>query len=184
MTAADRYRRLSAAFDNTVSAVQDWERPSPCDGWSAGGVLAHVLDSEADIATRVGLTVGRSVDSSVDPIDAWHEVREGIQAMLDDPARASLTYESLGAQTTLADSVDKFLCFDLIVHRWDIAQATGQNIEIDPADIADANAFLDTMGQMFYDYGASKPAVPVADDASEQDRLLGRAGRDAHWSAS
>jgi hypothetical protein len=39
------------------------------------------------------------------------------------------------------------------------------------------------MGSMFYDYGASAPALPIPDDASPQDQLLGRAGRDPRWSA-
>ena len=39
------------------------------------------------------------------------------------------------------------------------------------------------MGPQFYDYGAGGPAVPVAADASPQDKLIGRTGRDPRWSA-
>jgi hypothetical protein len=39
-------------------------------------------------------------------------------------------------------------------------------------DVDDAHTFLDSMGQMVYDYGASAPAVAVADQASAQDKLL------------
>ena len=184
MTAAENYRRLSATFDSTIASVEAWDSPSPCDDWTARDVLSHVLDSEADIPVKVGLTVERSVDAAKDPVGAWREVRDGMQAILDDPAKASLEYESFGSKTTLADTTDRFLCFDLIVHRWDIARAAGLDIEIPAEDIATGNAFLDIMGQMFYDYGASKPPVPVADDATAQDKLLGRAGRRPQWSAS
>lgn len=183
---ADRYRRLAALLGTTIGALDDqaWARPSPCEGWTARDVLAHVLDTEADIVTRVGLSIERTVDVATDPVAAWDQVRAGTQAILDDPARAELSYESLGQPTTLAASIDQFICFDLIIHRWDIAAATGQDITIADQDVATANAFLDTMGSMFYDYGASAPAVPTADDASPQDALIARAGREPRWSAS
>lgn len=184
MTASENYRRLASAFDNTIASVEAWDGPSPCEEWTARDVLTHVLDSEADVPTKVGLTVERSADVAADPVGAWHEVRDAMQAILDDPAKAGLEYEAFGAQTTLADTIDRFLCFDLIVHRWDIGRAAGLDIEIPAEDIAFGNTFLDAMGQMFYDYGASKPAIPIAESASDQDKLLGRAGRDPHWSAS
>ncbi len=185
MSTADRYRRLAEVFDSTVKAVSsnDWANLSPCVGWSARDVLSHVIDSEADIVTKVGLSLKRSIDVTDDPVAAWREARDGIQAILDDPAEAALEYESLGSSTTIADTIERFLCFDLIIHRWDIARAAGQDITIATEDIDAANAFLDSMGQMFYDYGASAPALTVGDDASSQDKLLGRAGRDAQWTA-
>jgi uncharacterized protein (TIGR03086 family) len=184
MGTADRYRRLAEIFDGTVESLDsdDWERPSPCAGWTARDVLAHVLDSEAEIVGKVGLSIERSVQVADDPAGAWHEVRDGMQAILDDPATAGLEYESFGSQTTIADTVDKFFCFDLIVHRWDIARAAGKDIDIPAEDVAAADAVVDSLGQMFYDYGASGPPVAVAEDASAQDRLLGRAGRDPAWS--
>ncbi|MEO6472015.1 MAG: maleylpyruvate isomerase family mycothiol-dependent enzyme [Aeromicrobium sp.] len=184
MTAAENYRRLASAFDQTVASVEAWDAPSPCDEWTARDVLEHVLSSEVDFPGKVGLTFQRSIDLSNDPLGAWREVRDGMQAILDDPAKASLTYEAFGAQTSLADSVDRFICFDLIFHRWDIGRAAGLPIEIAAADIAASNAFLDAMGSMFYDYGASKPAIPIDESASDQDKVLGRVGRDPHWSAS
>ncbi len=183
MTAAENYRRLSATFDSTVAAVEDWDAQSPCEEWTARDVLEHVMTTEVDFPTKVGLSIERSVDATADPVGAWHEVRDGLQAILDDPSKAELEYEGLGETTTLADSADRFLAFDLVLHRWDIGRAAGLPVEIPADDIAFGNAFLDTMGQMFYDYGASKPALPVADDASAQDKLLARAGRDPQWSA-
>lgn len=180
-----RYKRLATTFDSTIESVDadDWDRPSPCEEWSARAVLDHVLGSEADVASKVGLTIERSVDVTIDPVGAWRELRDTMQAILDDPAKASLDYESFGSPTTFADTVERFLCFDLIVHRWDIARAAGKDIDIPAEDIAFGNSFLDAMGQMFYDYGASKPALPVPDDASAQDKLLGRAGRAPQWTA-
>lgn len=180
-----RYLRLATVFDGTVEGLENdaWDKPSPCEKWSARDVLEHVISSEADFVTKVGLSIARSVDIKNDPVGAWRELRDGMQAILDDPSRAELTFESLGKETTLAASADQFLCVDLILHRWDIARAAGENIEIAEEDIAASNAFLDSMGSMFYDYGASAPALAVADDASPQDKLLARAGRQPQWVA-
>lgn len=178
MTTADRYRRLATIFDATIASVGDWDAPSPCVGWTARDVLEHVASTEADSVTKVGLSIDRTIDTVTDPLGSWREVRDAMQAVLDDPAKAEREYMSLGSQTTLAAAIDRYFCFDLIVHRWDIATAAGLAIVIPPGDIADANAFLDSVGQMFYDYGASAPPIEVADDASAQDTLLGRAGRD------
>ena len=181
----ERYKRLAHLFGNTVRSLvaESWDKPSPCEGWSARDVLDHVLSSEADIAPKVGLSIERSVDVTRDPVAAWVEVRDAMQAILDDPEKAGLTFESLGQQTTFEDTIGRFICVDLIVHRWDIGSAAGESISWDAEDIALGNTFLDEMGQMFYDYGASKPALPVPDDASDQDKLLARAGRDPQWSA-
>jgi uncharacterized protein (TIGR03086 family) len=186
MTAADEYRRLAEQFDATVDAVDtsDWDKPSPCEEWTAREVLAHVLESEADVPTKVGQTIERSVDINDDPVAAWRQVRDGMQSLLDDPEIASSEYESLGSTTTMAATIDSFICFDLIVHRWDIARAAGMEIAIADDDLDKANAFLDTMGDMFYEYGASGPPVEVADDESPQVKLLARAGRDARGAAS
>lgn len=182
---AAHYRRLAIAFDSTVEGLNadDWEKQSPCEQWSAREVLEHVLDSEVDVATKVGLSIDRSVDPTHDPLGAWREVRDAMQAILDDPAKSGLTYESFGNPTTLAKTVSRFLFFDLIVHRWDIARAAGEDVRIAPEDVDSGHDFLDAMGQMFYDYGASAPALPIPDDASPQDKLLGRAGREPQWTA-
>ena len=182
---AAHYRRLAIAFDSTIEGLthDDWEKQSPCEQWSAREVLEHVLDSEVEVVSKVGLSINRSTDPAHDPVGAWREVRDAMQAILDDPAKSQLTYESFGNPTTLAKTVSRFLCFDLIVHRWDIARAAGEDVRIAPGDVDSSHDFLDAMGQMFYDYGASAPALPLPDDASPQDKLLARAGREPQWTA-
>ena len=184
-TTAAHYRRLAIAFGDTVEGLNadEWEKQSPCEQWSARDVLKHVLDSEVDVVNKVGLSIDRSVEPNHDPVGAWREVRDAMQAILDDPAKSELTYESFGAPTTLAKTVSRFLFFDLIVHRWDIARAAGGDVKIASEDVDSSHDFLDAMGQMFYDYGASSPALPISEGASPQDKLLGRAGREPQWTA-
>ena len=52
-----------------------------------------------------------------------------------------------------AASVDGFVCFDLVVHGWDLARATGQDETIDPEDIEQLQAMVDSMGPMMVENG-------------------------------
>jgi uncharacterized protein (TIGR03086 family) len=177
---ADRYRRFARRFTDIVEAVETgaWDRPSPCEGWSARDVLAHVTRSELDHLDRVGLTPDPPLTSD-DPVTAWPSVRDHVQAALDDPATASKGYEGLFGPSTLAASIDQFYTPDLMVHGWDIARATGlADMEAMPAeDVERYHAALHSLGDAIRQPGAFGPEVPVAEDASPQDRFLAFLGR-------
>lgn len=180
MTAiSERYRALSAELTRRVEAVpaDRWDDPSPCPDWSARDVLRHLIDNLRDIPGHAGQSpvLTKSVDD--DPAAAWAEARDAVQSLLDDPERASLTYEGYFGRTSLEATIDKFLGLDLLIHGWDIARATGQD-ETLPADqvgrvYADALSLSDNLRAG----GVCGPAVEVADDAPEQDKLLAHLGR-------
>ena len=69
---------------------------------------------------------------------------------------------------------------ELVVHGWDIAVATGKPYAPPAPEIEAAMAFVTSFdaprdGTLF------GPVVPVADDATQLDRLLGLTGRDPSW---
>jgi uncharacterized protein (TIGR03086 family) len=70
---------------------------------------------------------------------------------------------------------------DMVVHAWDLARATGQEYEPDPAALSQAMDFTEQMVEMGRQRGAFGPPVAVADDAPQFDRLLGMIGRDPAW---
>ena len=74
-------------------------------------------------------------------------------------------------------SVDRFVCFDLVVHGWDLARATGQDATMDPRDVAQVQGAVDAMGDVMRANGVIADAVEAAPDASDQDRLLAVLGR-------
>jgi uncharacterized protein (TIGR03086 family) len=68
--------------------------------------------------------------------------------------------------------------FDVTVHAWDLAKATGQSTALDPAIVEPALAVCEEMygdemrdGQMF------KTVIEVPDGAPLSDRLAAAAGR-------
>ena len=176
---AQRYRALAAEFTRRVDAVpaERWNAPSPCPAWTARDVVRHVVDSHRDMPGHAGLslTLERSVD--VDPAGAWAEARDQMQALLEDPSRADQEYDGFFGRTTLAATVDRFLGFDLLIHGWDLARATGQDETLPAAEVHRVHADALSLGDNLRMDGVCGPAVPVPDDAPEQDRLLGLLGR-------
>lgn len=174
---ADRYRRLSAAFADRVEAVppRRWEDTSPCADWSARQVLGHVLDTHRSMTGYVGHRL--PAPSTDDPTGAWATVRDGMQALLDDPGTAQLEFDGMAGRTSLQRAVDNFLCFDLLIHGWDIARATGGDESLDPAEVRRIHAQAEAFGDAFRGPGGFGPAIDPPDGATEQDRLLAFLGR-------
>jgi uncharacterized protein (TIGR03086 family) len=100
-----------------------------------------------------------------------------MRALLDDPATAGLEYEGYFGRTSLERTVDGFLCFDLVVHRWDIARATGGDERMDPVEVRCIRSQAEGFGEAIRSHGVCGPEVPVPSTASEQDRLLAFLGR-------
>lgn len=178
---ADRYRRLSDTFTRTVESVpaDRWDSPSPCEGWTARDVLRHVIDTHSYPLAPAGLTLPPAPSVDDDPLAAWTQTRDAALDILDDPARAGLEYDGSMGRTSVARTFDAFLGFDLAVHRWDVARATGVDETIPAEDLAMVAAFADRMGDQLHTPGVCGPAVEVPADADEQTRVLGVLGRRA-----
>jgi uncharacterized protein (TIGR03086 family) len=176
---AERYRRLADEFERRVRAVpaDRWESPSPCEGWSARDVLRHVIDVHRDMPGYGGLTIefGGSVDE--DPVAAWTAARAAMQELMDDPARAGTEYDGYFGRTTVGDTVERFLGFDLLIHGWDIARATGGDEKLPAGEVNALLAQAADWGDSIRGNGICADPVPVPDNASDQDKLLGFVGR-------
>lgn len=174
---SDRYRRLSEEFTRRVEAVpaDRWESPSPCEDWNAREVLQHVIDSHVSMPRYGGVVVRLTKSVDDDPTAAWLEAREAMQQLLDDPARAGAEYDGMFGRTSVQRTVDEFLGFDLLVHGWDIARATGQDETLPPAEVHRVYADASKLAGNLRRGGVCGPEVAVP--AGEQDRLLGLLGR-------
>ena len=175
---ADRYRRVSGRFTDVVDAVpaDGWDESSPCEGWCARQVVEHVVDSQSGFLARFDLAP--QIDGD-DPVASWPAVRDRVQGALDDHDKATTSYDGMFGPTTLAETVDQFLCADLVVHAWDIARSAGlRDLEEMPADEVELiHSRLAGIGDAIRGPGVFGPEVPVPEDASAQDRFLGFIGR-------
>jgi uncharacterized protein (TIGR03086 family) len=178
---ADRYRRLSDQFAATVAGVtaDQWESATPCEDWSVRDLVRHGVDTQGMFLGFVGREAGAIPGVDDDPVAAWDAARAAVQAGLDDPEVATAEFTGFFGTSTFEAAVDRFLNSDLVIHRWDLARATGQDETIAPDDAERVLEGARAFGDAFRGPGACGPEIPVPEDADIQTRVLGFYGRAA-----
>jgi len=189
------WRRSADPFTAEVEAVTDWEAASPCEGWSAREVLAHVIETEQEFLARVELapvdparaepapidlapaTEAPSGPTAAAPATRWAEHRAVVDAVLADPALAGRPHEGAFGPTTIGAVLIEFYGFDLVVHRWDLARSQGRENRFDAQELALLDASVDAWGEHAYAPGIFGPALEVPGGADGQTRVLARMGR-------
>lgn len=176
---ADRHRKLAAAFTARVEAVpaQRWDNPSPCEGWTARDVVGHVIDVAHMYFQLIGHEQPRGPSVHDDPVAAWATTRDAVQAALEDPVVATTEYDGQFGRKSFEAGIDQLLCFDLLVHAWDLARATGLDERLDPAEVRAAFEMAKPMDDMLRTPGVCGPKVEPPAGADEQTRLLAFLGR-------
>src|SRR5690606_21867703 len=85
--------------------------------------------------------------------------------------------QRMPAEVTAAVALD-----EVVLHGWDLAVATGQSYDADPAALGVVEEFCAQIGEDPAERGGLfGPRVPVPADAPQLDRVLGLAGRDPDW---
>ncbi|MFE2045258.1 TIGR03086 family metal-binding protein [Streptomyces sp. NPDC059477] len=163
---------------------------TPCPGLAVRHLLGHLTGLSVAFRDaghkRFGATTDTNPGDSVPDIGpGW---REELPTALGGLADAWL---APGAWTgmTRAGGVDlpgeiagAVAADELVIHAWDLARATGQPYEPDPAALQAAYTFLlAAADEPERDNGLFGPVVPVPEDAPLLDRAVGLSGRDPHW---
>lgn len=178
---AARYRRLSDDFAAVIAAVppERWASPSPCEGWTARDVVGHVVETQDMFLGLVGRGLGDIPAVADDPAAAWDAARTVVLADLEDPVRARTEFDGFFGRTAFADAVDRFLNFDLVVHRWDLARAAGLDERLDPDDVRWAWEAVSGFGPHLRREGVCGAELTPPEGADAQTRLLAHLGRRA-----
>ena len=90
---------------------------------------------------------------------------------------AERSFDGYFGPSTIGDTLANFYGWDLAVHAWDLARATGQ-----PSPISDAEG-AEGWGESLYSEGVCQPAKDAPADADAVERLLAKLGRDPRWTA-
>ncbi len=177
---ADRFDRLAADFAATIDAVpaDRWASPSPCEGWTARDVVAHMVDNHRTFEQFVGRDLGDLPPVEDDPAGAFAAARQVVAGHLRDPEAAGASFEGqvFGAMT-FAQAIDRFVAFDLLIHRWDLAQAAGLEVTLPADEVARTWQAAQGFGDALRGPSSFGPEVPAPEGADEQTRLLAFLGR-------
>jgi uncharacterized protein (TIGR03086 family) len=162
---------------------QQFEDPTPCPDWPVGVLLNHFVtltDAFTDGARKVPR---RDTPEPTAELPAgWRDLLrsrlDGLVEAWRDPA-AWAGEATVGGVTLPADLTAAVVADELVVHGWDLARATGQPYDPDPALVQAALGFAEKFADL--EGGPFGPSLEVPPDAAPFDRLLAAAGRAADW---
>ncbi|MEV5001886.1 TIGR03086 family metal-binding protein [Nocardioides sp. LML1-1-1.1] len=186
MTPAEEHRAVAGTFTDRVRGVGDWDAPTPVPDWRARDVVRHLVEwFPAFLADGSALRLPAVPSADDDPVAAWEQHTAAVQAVLDDPASAEVTFAHPRLpQLPLPQAVAQFYTGDVFLHTWDLARATGQDDRLDAERCRTMLEGMQPLDEILRQSGQYGPKVPVADDADVQDRLVGFIGRDPAWQPS
>ncbi|MGE0307754.1 MAG: TIGR03086 family metal-binding protein [Acidimicrobiia bacterium] len=174
--------RAVALFESRVAAAASdaWSQASPCEGWSARDVVAHVVANlRALRATADGAdffsAFGQPVDGNV--LDAWRAERDGVSDTLGTLIERSTETILVGGNHVPPFVVVDGLMRDLVIHSWDLARAVGGDERLPDELISAATEAMKMVTDEARGPGLYGYPVAVADGADAQAKLLASSGR-------
>lgn len=161
------------------ASAGDWERPSPVADWTALDVVRHLVEWPGEFLEGAGITLAE-LDVGADPVGAWRQHVARIQDILENPEGRVLSAPEIGDKP-VDEAIDEFYTTDVWMHSWDLAKALGREPDLGQERCASVLATMGPIEQVLRESGEYGPAVPVALEASAQDRLVAFIGRDPAW---
>ena len=179
--AIDRYQLAASGFDRRVKAVQpeQWDAPSPCEGWTARDVVAHVVNNYRSMAAAASGTEAAQMAPGDDPGQAWSEAYQRMGDLTEDPDLLAHTVNGPTGPVPLEQALGSLVSMDTHVHTWDLARAVGGDERLDPGVLRMAFEMLQPMDAMIRQPGVFGPKLDPPADADEQTQLLYFLGRHA-----
>jgi uncharacterized protein (TIGR03086 family) len=183
------HRRAAQEFDRYAQAIRedDWTRPTPCEDWDVRALLNHMVAENLWVPELLaGATVadvGDRFDGDVlddEPRAAWDEsIEAALAAFEEDSALDRTVHLSFGDSPATLYASQRTT--DLLIHAWDLARAIGADDTLDPALVAWCWKEGEAQEEQIRASSVFGDAVPVADDADLQTRLLALYGRRRNW---
>ena len=185
-------RRLA----DLVAGVPDGllDAPTPCSDYRLGDLIHHIgglaLGFTAAARKDRGEASGRR--SKGDASQLGSDWRDRIPRDLATLAEAWRDPEAWSGMTRIVgldmpgEATGVFALDELVVHGWDVAQASDQPYDCDPVSLEVVHNLVAQFcgpGMDQQRQGLFGPEVAVSEDAPLLDRVIGMTGRDPNWSA-
>lgn len=182
-------RRVAELLDGVKDDHLD--APTPCAGTPVAALLDHLVMftvAFTDTARKAPGRDGPPPRPAVENLDPqW---RTTLPRLLDELVaawREPAAWEGLasaGGVTWPAEVMATVALDELVLHGWDLARATDQPYDPDPATVEVCHGFTSGMSAPEHAEGRAGlfgPVVAVPADAPLFDRALGFSGRDPAW---
>jgi len=179
LTTSQRYHdadRPLAALLDTLSPAQ-WGAPSPCEGWSAGDVVRHLIETQRDFLAKHGVDLGDSPEIDQGLAAAWRAHSSVVADRIAQDTVVTTRFDGHFGPTTVGDTLERFYVFDMVVHRWDVARAVGGDDAFTDVELDAIEAGIAGFGAALHMEGICKAGVEAPAHADRQTRVLAMLGR-------
>ncbi|MFC6154305.1 TIGR03086 family metal-binding protein [Nocardioides yefusunii] len=179
---AQQHHTFAAEFIRVAGGVSDLTAATPVPEWDVRGLLEHMIWFHDFVHGGSPFGWTRRVDPAVDPVGAFVEQTAAVQNILDDPAQAeSPFFHPMASGQSLGEATARFYVSDVVMHTWDLARATAQEVTFDEPYVAGLSAGMQAQEATLRASGQFGAAQPVSDDADPLTRLMAFLGRDPHF---
>lgn len=174
-----QYRRIADGFDAVVDAVppDGWDAQSPCEGWRARDVMAHVIEGHRGLVARVRGGTPAPLGDGEDPVGPWREASRDLAEVTGDPDALAKEIDGPAGTMPAGEIIGKFVVMDLLVHTWDLARTVGADERLDEGAVRDAYEILLPMDERIRQpqiFGPKLDPPPGADLQTELLYFIGR----------
>ena len=182
--ALDGFERRLAKTDDT-----HWSQPTPCAEWDVRTLVNHVVGELLWVPPllegRTIAEVGDRFDGDVlgtDPHATAHEAVRALERAAAEPGAQERTVHLSFGDFPGGEYLGQ-IASDVVIHTWDLAKGINGDDELGDHLVRFVDGFLGPQFEAWRSAGAFGPAVPTADDATPQQRLIANTGRDPDWTA-
>ena len=176
---SSRYSTIASAFSARVQGTTDWSATSPCDGWTARDVVAHVVGVHRGVVAGATDTPPQELSADDDIATAWTAATAALLSVLENPEQAAKVANGPFGPMPVEQLVGRLICNDTLIHTWDLARATGQDETLDAASCEGALSGLKPLDGMIRGAGFFGPKLDTPEGAGTQVELLRFLGRPA-----
>lgn len=154
---------------------EDREKPTPCKDFTVHQLAEHLFDTLAFVGVLAGIEVQRTPQPSL--VAAVAEVAQQVnEAWAVRGLDGDVTAGDLTIPATMAVGI---LNLEYLLHAWDFAQATGQELHVSE----EVAGYVHDLGAQVIPgaraNGSFGPAVEAAERSGALDRLVALSGRTA-----
>jgi uncharacterized protein (TIGR03086 family) len=170
------YTKAVYGFDHVIRSIRDeqWDRPSPCEGWSARDVAVHATGVLRYIESLARSTAPVSVEATT--YHAWAAARDGVLEALDHPDVLHKTVPTPFGEMTV-DALLGVLLTDTLTHTWDLARAVDGDECLAPELVKAAHAAVEPLDAGLRAPGRFDAKVEATPGDDAQTRFLKFLGR-------
>ena len=174
----NRISALVGDFDARVqsTSADRWATQSPCAGWTARDVVAHVGNNLNRISAGLSGGAPQEIGADDDIASAWAESRDSFLTTLPTADLSTSMPTPMGPMPA-EQFIGRIISTDVLVHTWDLARAVGADESLDATAVEGAYSGMKPMDAMIRQPGIFGPKVESAPGCSLQTEFLNFLGR-------